>query len=344
MEKEKNRIREIDALRGIAAFAVLLFHFTMFREQAKLGFNVGCMGVDMFFIISGFVILMTIEKMITWQEFAVSRFSRLFPAYWVCVTITALAILFYSMYSADQHMADNLLGKYLINLSMLQYYFNVADIDEPYWTLIIELVFYSFMLLLFITKNIKRIEIISVVVLCFALLYSLPAIRANYVMYKVYRAIPLITYFPLFFSGILFYKMKVEEKTIYRVLLVIACFAVQLMLYSSYYLREFVSSREYLAVLSIIYAVFTLFLFGKLSFIVNRVTMWLGNISYSLYLIHQFISTKIVIPELMKRGVNFWIASLIAMIVIMILATLINIYVENPARKYIRGRFKVKAS
>ena len=64
------RFYEIDLLRFVAAFAVVLFHYT-FRGAAGEAFTsvaypelagitkYGCLGVDLFFIISGFVILMT---------------------------------------------------------------------------------------------------------------------------------------------------------------------------------------------------------------------------------------------------------------------------------------------
>ena len=53
---QSNRFQELDALRGIAALMVVFFHFTIGRPEAKLGFKLGTTGVDLFFIISGFVI------------------------------------------------------------------------------------------------------------------------------------------------------------------------------------------------------------------------------------------------------------------------------------------------
>ena len=85
-----SRMVELDALRGIAAVAVLGYHFTT-RYQEQIG-HVGGMPVDLlagkygvylFFLISGFVIFMTLERTRTAADFVVSRFSRLFPAYWV---------------------------------------------------------------------------------------------------------------------------------------------------------------------------------------------------------------------------------------------------------------------
>jgi peptidoglycan/LPS O-acetylase OafA/YrhL len=88
------RLLELDALRGIAAIAVVCFHLGLsYQEESHKIFNLGVTGVDLFFIISGFVILMTLEKTKNWQDFIISRASRLYPVYWVCVSLTA-ALMF----------------------------------------------------------------------------------------------------------------------------------------------------------------------------------------------------------------------------------------------------------
>jgi peptidoglycan/LPS O-acetylase OafA/YrhL len=58
---ERKRFEELDVLRGLAAVMVVVFHFTMGRNQADLGFKLGTTGVYLFFIISGFVILLSLE-------------------------------------------------------------------------------------------------------------------------------------------------------------------------------------------------------------------------------------------------------------------------------------------
>ena len=125
-----NRILELDALRGIAVLAVVFFHMTMGREEAKYGFKLGVTGVDLFFIISGFVILLTLEKTKNWRSFLISRFSRLYPAYWICVTFTTILGLLASMLT-HKPVPEGLLVKYIANMTMLQLYLRQADIDGP---------------------------------------------------------------------------------------------------------------------------------------------------------------------------------------------------------------------
>lgn len=90
-----SRLVEIDSLRGLAALWVAMFHFSFgvygylasfdpARAAAVAPFiaNIeGLLAVDMFFMISGFVILMTLEKTRSVVDFVVARFARLYPAY-----------------------------------------------------------------------------------------------------------------------------------------------------------------------------------------------------------------------------------------------------------------------
>lgn len=100
----KSRLYEIDLFRFLAALSVVLYHYT-FRAYAahdmssmsfqQLGsfFRYGYLGVNLFFMISGFVILLTaLNKDLI--GFAISRIVRLYPTFWASVTLTAVATLF----------------------------------------------------------------------------------------------------------------------------------------------------------------------------------------------------------------------------------------------------------
>lgn len=167
IKKTSNRLLEIDALRGIACVLVILFHYTMGREQASYGFRLGVTGVDLFFIISGFVIFMTLEKTKKWKDFVISRFSRLYPTYWTCIIITTCLILF-NRYLKGETLSI-VFPISLGNLTMFQYYLGIENLDGPYWSLIIELLFYVFMLTLFLTKQLKNVMIIGGVFFCLRL-------------------------------------------------------------------------------------------------------------------------------------------------------------------------------
>ncbi len=99
----RSRVSELDLLRFFAAFSVLLYHYT-FRGYAAGDMSImpypllapiskyGYLGVDLFFLISGFVILMSASSG-SLKRFAISRIVRLYPAFWVCCTVTFIAII-----------------------------------------------------------------------------------------------------------------------------------------------------------------------------------------------------------------------------------------------------------
>src|SRR5689334_8689300 len=141
----RTRFPELDLVRFLAACGVMLFHYTYLGPQNHswpgsfpfLGqiFKYGYLGVDVFFILSGFVILLTAydKDAIT---FTAARFVRLYPAYWICVTLTALAILL----TGTHHNAVTL-WQYLANLTMVHGFAGIRDVSGVYWTLAVELQF-----------------------------------------------------------------------------------------------------------------------------------------------------------------------------------------------------------
>ena len=128
------------------------YHFTT-RYQEQIG-HVGGMPVDLlagkygvylFFLISGFVIFMTLERTRTAADFVVSRFSRLFPAYWAAFLLTATVV-----YTVGLPLQQLPASQALLNLTMVQEILGAEHLDGSYWTLQIELFFYVQMLFWYI--------------------------------------------------------------------------------------------------------------------------------------------------------------------------------------------------
>jgi peptidoglycan/LPS O-acetylase OafA/YrhL len=95
----QKRLRGLDVLRGVAALAVCLFHYTdsFPRETGialPIAFHLGhaIHGVDMFLVISGFVIFMTIEKTRDAYDFLTVRVARLYPAFIACLLVTTAVV------------------------------------------------------------------------------------------------------------------------------------------------------------------------------------------------------------------------------------------------------------
>ncbi|GHH71125.1 acyltransferase [Streptosporangium violaceochromogenes] len=136
------RLTEIDLLRFGAAAAVLAFHFVELKAWGGTAFAglrkfsvFGVYGVQLFFMISGFVILMSVWGR-TAGEFAVSRVARLYPAYWLSVAVLGAASLT-GLYGPGLKPWE-----ILANLTMVQQGLRIPDLGVVYWTLWAELRFY----------------------------------------------------------------------------------------------------------------------------------------------------------------------------------------------------------
>ncbi|MFZ5843917.1 MAG: acyltransferase family protein [Pseudomonadota bacterium] len=158
-----SRLYEIDLLRFLAALAVVFYHYS-FRAFESHGLAIarwdavgefsryGYLGVELFFMISGFVILLSAHDRST-TAFVRSRLVRLYPAYWLAVTLTALVLLAWGSGKFSVSF-----GQYLVNLTMLQKFFGVRHVDGVYWTLVVELKFYFLVWLLLRTGAMSQLR------------------------------------------------------------------------------------------------------------------------------------------------------------------------------------------
>ena len=147
-----DRLYEIDLLRITAALAVVFYHYSFSGYAGHLTSvafpalstvtRYGYLGVDMFFVISGFVVLLS-----AWgrrpHQFVISRIVRLYPAYWVAVTVTAIVAV---TLSHGQFKVTPV--QYAANLTMFNSLPNIANVDVVYWTLWAEIRFYALVFVL----------------------------------------------------------------------------------------------------------------------------------------------------------------------------------------------------
>ena len=343
---QSNRFKELDALRGIAALMVVFFHLTIGRPEAKLGFKLGTTGVDLFFIISGFVIFMSLTKVKTSVDFIINRVSRLYPTYWVSVTFTFILILIASFYNNDGLLKTNIIH-YLGNMTMFQFYLRIPNLDGPYWTMIIEMIFYLGILLLFHFKQLKYLNKIGITLSILVVILSL-FFYNNTIIKNILTIIPLLKYIPLFFAGTVFYKIySFKNKLFENYLILLLCLICQILLFNCLgKSHDFINQKEYAIMIVVYFGLFTLFVNDKLYFIVSKGTLFLGKISFALYLIHQYISIHVIIPYFTEvLLVNFWIASIfISLPVVIILASIITYYIEVPFSKKMKEKLKSKFS
>jgi len=158
------RLAFIDTLRGIAVLAVVVQHAleVIVREHPTgayhaflhdaIGYymNFGRFGVVLFFFVSGFVIPFSFPASASpVNDFSVSRFFRLYPAYW-----TSLVVGLVTMQLLESKIYP--LGQVAANVTMLQTFVNVPNLWVFYWTLAIELLFYVGCTILFAMGLLNR--------------------------------------------------------------------------------------------------------------------------------------------------------------------------------------------
>ncbi|WP_436520980.1 acyltransferase family protein [Actinoplanes sp. HUAS TT8] len=142
-----DRVAVLDGLRLCAALSVAIFHFTALNADrlwdGRVPFprlvhasSYGWLGVELFFMISGFVISMSAWGR-TVGGFARSRLVRLFPAYWPAVLLTAAVMRLWP--SLHRPVTAQ---QIVVNLTMLNEPLGVVSVDLSYWTLWAEARFY----------------------------------------------------------------------------------------------------------------------------------------------------------------------------------------------------------
>jgi peptidoglycan/LPS O-acetylase OafA/YrhL len=154
------RVPALDLLRFMAASGVMLYHYVSHRPRDDGSLPLmatvtqqGYLGVDVFFMISGFVILWSAHGR-SGAGFARARILRLYPEFWLALLITTLTL--YLLSGAGRHLdVLQLLG----NATMIPQYVGVQMIDGVYWTLAVEIKFYVLVFLLIVSRQIARLEL-----------------------------------------------------------------------------------------------------------------------------------------------------------------------------------------
>ena len=204
------RLALLDGLRFLAAVLVLLYHYTAWRHEfwgtpmAKDAWPelskftlYGNMGVQLFFIISGFVILLSAYGKSA-SRFVGSRVGRLYPAYWVAVLATGFLVIVMWPKLGEGRGIKELLA----NLTMFHPMMGMRHIDGVYWTLWIELRFYLVILALIL---LRLLTIRGVTV--FAVAWPLLGLGAELLGNENATYLLMAEYAPLFAGGMMLFMI-----------------------------------------------------------------------------------------------------------------------------------------
>jgi peptidoglycan/LPS O-acetylase OafA/YrhL len=341
----ERRLRVVDGLRFLAALAVVLFHYTgrdsvawaesvrdVFPSLSRITIY-GGFGPYLFFMISGFVVLMS-----AWgrpvHSFLASRVGRLYPAYWFTVVVTA-TVLFFNQQIIDTWGSLGLPGV-AMNLTMFQSAFGVGHVDGVFWTLWVELKFYLLLVVLSVIGITRR----RLLVLCL----SWPVLGALAVQSDAALLVHLLepTYAPFFCIGILIYLLHREGWSGSAGLLLGLNYCIALWVCSAHYIPWSIAvagapvSFRGLAVLLTLsvaaLAVATLTPVARLDW--GWLTL-LGALTYPLYLLHQ-IPGWVLIHRLGPVLPAYVVLGLVILGMLWA-AYLVHRLVERPLGAWLRG-------
>ncbi|TWT38057.1 Acyltransferase family protein [Posidoniimonas corsicana] len=329
------RILELDALRGLAAVAVVLFHFTtrfdeLFGRSTTLGWSapLGEYGVDLFFMLSGFVILLTLERTSGWFSFAWGRFSRLYPAYWAALALTFAVVTWFGLPGQEVSLRDAAL-----NLSMVQSILGAEHVDGAYWSLQAEVIFYANMLLLFSLGVFRRplAAVLGWVAASAVALLVLHGADHGWLPSAAAHVTKLMTlgslhYIPLFGVGILLYAWRERRLDDLETLLgVTVCLIADVAHHGA------VAGAIGVVLAAVLAAAVT----GRLPWLNRRGLVYLGALSYPLYLTHQNIG-YVVMRAAESAGLPPAAGLALALAVAVLLAVVLHHAVERPSLAWLR--------
>ena len=331
--QENRRLDYIHGLRGVAALVVVLQHALQMVQEAGIGWfhpllqsiNLGRFGVALFFLISGLVIPFSFKGETPLRNFVISRVFRLYPAYWLSIPILAYVGTLRGWYPD--------VATVLANLTMIQGLFGVWDIGPGYWTLKYEMMFYTLCAVLFWRQVLGNSLFNGVFILVMLLLCVVPMLLPAYhgSLTEMAQA-PFC--FSLFFLGILLRRAMVDGDGMARkwaVAMVPLSMVVGALLGGTFFpvlanANPYFSPLALSAGMALPVLVFVLVLWWKPK--PHRVLMYLGTVSYSLYLFQDI--GLIMVPYVINPG-KWPITYLLAVIgLALVVSSLVYRFLEEP--------------
>lgn len=289
----------------------------------------GWLGVELFFMISGFVICMS-----TWgkklSDFAISRVVRLFPAYWIGIVLTT-AIL-----AADRSFYPALPWRQiLVNMTMTEEYVHVTWVDPSYWTLIVELSFYGLIAFLLVGRGLTYRRVVG-----FCIGYLTVSMLTIWLRWWLTDLILQPDYTPFFIGGVILYLIYRFGPSRSRWALLAVdwlCAMYRLISRTDAQARPGWHLHYWIAAL-IITGFFVLLAFvalGKLTRIRGRWLTIAGGLTYPVYLLHQQIGETLI------RSMRSWMPApilvIVATVAIVGLSWIVYRYLEPPLARAVRN-------
>jgi peptidoglycan/LPS O-acetylase OafA/YrhL len=347
-EKTQHRFLWIDGLRGLAAISVTSFHFyhagplyeslsKIFPSTIDFILKHGWLGVEVFFVISGFVIAYSLrEAQITFAllcNFTLRRFLRLSPPYWMTIFLVILINFASNLILTDRTTPLPSIDVIVAHAFYLQNILGMDDIVPVFWTLCLEIQFYLVLMILLgisqklIAKQKTLFQFLTDAVFWGLAVGSvLEAISVGEAMRSFF-----FPYWYAFFMGVL--ARWTLEKKAYTIWFWLYIGTITLFLIIRWDDRLFVTLITGLSLYGLIHYQQFQYWFT------SDWQQYLGKISYSLYLIHLLTGMRMINIGYRLTG-NSSIMSFIwfisALVISIFSAHLFYILIEKPSLYFSR--------
>lgn len=335
----KERYPELDLMRFFAASAVVIYHFTsrdvsnvtgsqQVFNSIKLVTKFGYLGVELFFMISGFVILASALNRSS-IDFAISRATRLYPTYWAAMLLTTGAV-----YLLGDPAVQVSLLQFLANITMLNDYLGISNIDDVYWTLHAEIKFYFCIFTLILLNLIRHYKTWLSIWL---------TITATFLLFKqpFFMGWFITPYYSSYFiGGAILYLIRREGMSIlYGCLLIVSCLLSIIYAYKNAegFIPNITERERYFSAgfVCAFYLLFFMFSAKKITIKSNPLILIIGGLTYPLYLIHAKIGQLFF--DRFAQNTNPYLIVAINFFLAYFGAYLLHTYVE----KRISNEFKI---
>lgn len=330
------RIEFLDGLRGVAIISVVLYHaYDRYEPVDAPGlhpFRFGFLGVNLFFLISGFVILLSLERTKNYFTFLYLRWRRLFPA-----MLTATVLLYISAFWLVERPRgiplpqDVLPGLFFFDPHILNVFFKNTfhSLEGSFWSLYVEVKFYLIFGALFFWLG-RNKAILGLVALYFVYMITFsisPDLAAK--LHKL-GGIQAFCWFAGGCFMYLFYLSK-DKKHLLSCILLCGIEAVRV---TFDYHFKFQCLAEML-MLGIF--VVPIYFENIRNIVANKFLLFFGVISYPLYLIHEnaIVAAGIKLNSFFNGAIPKQLLPLIPITTLVIIAYLTAKYAEPSLKKLI---------
>ena len=337
----RKRILELDAIRAISCLNLLLFHFTWVYAH-KYGFDsplvwmfpYGKYGVQLFFMLSGFVNVMTLIGKRSTTDFLVARCIRIFPSYWLCILLNVL------LFSSIPFFAQSVsVGATAANLSTLPKLFGYENMEPVTWTLQVEMLFYTFLVLMTALGGWKHTlrNLMVGTVACLAGCAAIHGIKTAWPgngfggSLHVVEQLFILRNFPLFVMGMLLNEIYNDRGNRVHNALGI--------LFAAFVFHVVDLRGHNPAATALLFGLLAFGAWGKIPPLRWKPLVYISSISYTLYLFHNNIGSC-CINQLQKFGLESHASIVVATGLMIALGAATTMWFEAPITKFLRAKYK----